>query len=152
MERGDQPLAMIAGDGPLVVYATLEQRESALFGNGEQPIAEVRLIGASDRVLNAESIALRPAGQREVRDPMVTHIGGGDLQMDPSDQTGRKTLGQHFELEVRLPQMPDDFVPVTGQRAVVRVTLGDRSLAWQWGRRIRQVILNASQAGPNAQQ
>lgn len=152
MERGDQPLAMIAGDGPLVVYATLEQRESALFGDGEQPIAEVRLIGASDRVLNAESIALRPAGQREVRDPMVTHVGGGDLQMDPSDQTGRKTLGQHFELEVRLPQMPDDFVPVTGQRAVVRVTLGDRSLAWQWGRRIRQVILNASQAGPNAQQ
>lgn len=147
LDRDEQSLGMVAGGEGLVVYATLEQRESSLVSGATDPKTEVRLVGRSDVVLRAARIELDPAGRRQVRDPMVTYAGGGGLQADPSDRSGRTTIGQHFELRVTLPEA--DFVPVAGQRAVVRVTLDSKPLIWQWGRRLMQVIQNASQGSPS---
>jgi putative peptide zinc metalloprotease protein len=149
LERSEQALGMVAGGDQLILYATLEQRESALLAGVANPPAEVRLIGQSDRIIPAARTELDPAGRREVRDPMVTYAGGGALPADPSDPSGRKTLDQNFELRVTLPEPDGDFVPVPGQRAVVRVTLESKPLIWQWGRRLRQVIQNASQSSPS---
>jgi putative peptide zinc metalloprotease protein len=151
LSGGKEPIGMVAGDGGLVVYASLSQDESELvhrFDAAKTP-AEVRVEGATNRVLKVKSWRFLPSGSREVRDPLVTFAGGGELQADPTDQTGRKTINNNFELEITLDTLPPDFVPVPGQRATVRFDLGKQSLAQQGWRKLQQLLQSARQNSPS---
>jgi putative peptide zinc metalloprotease protein len=168
-QPSEKPLLQInATDNEMVAYVTVEQRDSQLLSvwSKLRPIpaagaavtalplpftGEVRLVGGADKVATATGMYLNPAGTSEVRNPLVTFAGGGNLMGDPSDQTGRRTIGKNFEMRVTIRADQFDFSPVPGQRAIVRVQLPSRPLAWQWTRRLMQVIQEAGGASSEQQ-
>lgn len=100
---------------------------------------DVRLAGARSENLTARVLTRIPAASTSVAHASQTHLGGGDLQNDPHDQTGTKVQVPVFEVRVRLDNSKLEHLP--GQRAFVRFTMEkDRPLIWQWGRKFWQLL------------
>ncbi len=84
-----------------------------------------------------------PAAMSSVPHASITHLGGGDQQNDPRDQTGTKVQVPVFEVRLRLENPTLQHLP--GQRAYVRFTMEkDKPLIWQWKRKFWQLIQTQS--------
>jgi putative peptide zinc metalloprotease protein len=136
LNRGET-VALVAKLEKLYVYAAVDQADAELLF-GARGATEVRLVSQPNTVLYAESPEPVPAAVREARHNLLTHVGGGDIPVDPSDPSGRRTLVHPFELRAELSNPDQLYVP--GQRAYVRVLLDDKPLIWRWSRRFLQVI------------
>lgn len=104
---------------------------------------DVRLAGNRSKNLTGRVLTRIPAAVSSVPHPSLTHLGGGDKQNDPKDQTGTRVAVPEFEVRIRVdnPQLAN----LPGQRAYVRFTMEqDRPLIWQWGRRFWQLIQTQS--------
>lgn len=100
---------------------------------------DVRLAGARSENLTARVLTRIPAASTTVPHASQTHLGGGDMQNDPHDQTGTKVQIPVFEVRVRLENPKLDRLP--GQRAYVRFTMEEnKPLLWQWGRKFWQLL------------
>ena len=100
---------------------------------------DVRLAGARSENLQARVLTRNPAASNNVAHPSITHLGGGDQQNDPHDQTGTKVQIPVFEVRLRLENPKLEHLP--GQRAYVRFTMEkDKPLIWQWGRKFWQLV------------
>ena len=104
---------------------------------------DVRLAGARSENLEARVVTRIPAAMANVPHAAMTHVGGGDQQNDPHDQTGTKVQIPVFEVRLRLENPTLHYLP--GQRAYVRFTMEkDRPLIWQWSRKFWQLIQTQS--------
>jgi putative peptide zinc metalloprotease protein len=104
---------------------------------------DVRLAAARSQNLQARVLTRIPAASPHVPHPSITHLGGGDQQNDPSDQTGTKVQTPVFEVRLRLDNPTMQYLP--GQRAYVRFTMErDRPLLWQWSRKFWQLVQTQS--------
>lgn len=100
---------------------------------------DVRLAGSRSENLTARVLTRIPAASTTVPHSSMTHVGGGDQQNDPHDQTGTKVQIPVFEVRLRLDNSKLEHLP--GQRAYVRFTMErDRPLIWQWGRKFWQLL------------
>jgi putative peptide zinc metalloprotease protein len=100
---------------------------------------DVRLAGARSVNLEARVLTRIPAALGNVPNAALTHLGGGDQQNDPRDQTGTKVQIPVFE--VRLLLENPELTHFPGQRAYVRFTMEkDKPLIWQWSRKFWQLI------------
>jgi hypothetical protein len=104
---------------------------------------DVRLAGMRSENLEARVLTRVPAAMANVPHPILTHLGGGDQQNDPRDQTGTKVQIPVFEVRLLLENPHLEHLP--GQRAYVRFTMEkDRPLIWQWSRKFWQLIQTQS--------
>jgi hypothetical protein len=123
----DIDLAERPGGATTLVYRILGQR------------VDVRLAGRRSENLQARVITRHPAAQSEVASASLTHLGGGEAQNDPHDQTGKKVQTPVFEVRLQLDNAALEHLP--GQRAYARFTMEkDRPLIWQWSRKFWQLI------------
>jgi hypothetical protein len=100
---------------------------------------DVRLADARSENLEARVLTRIPAASPNVPHPAMTHMGGGDQQNDPRDQSGTKVQVPVFEVRLRLANANLEHLP--GQRAYVRFTMEkDRPLLWQWARKFWQLV------------
>jgi putative peptide zinc metalloprotease protein len=79
-----------------------------------------------------------PVSTDKAPSPALTASGGGDAPADPSDPKGEKLQHRQFQIWVTLDNPGGQYLP--GQRAFVRFEMDNRTLAWQWTRRIWQLI------------
>jgi putative peptide zinc metalloprotease protein len=104
---------------------------------------DVRLAGMRGENLEARVLTRIPAAMANVPHPALTHVGGGDQQNDPHDQTGTKVQIPVFEVRLLLENPKLEHLP--GQRAYVRFTMEkDKPLIWQWSRKFWQLIQTQS--------
>ncbi len=121
----------------LTVRAMLPKDDEALILKEPEHNAQVRLASMRHTDLAGVVVDRLPTAQSDAPGAL-TYAGGGDIAGDPSDKNGTKLLQPQFELWVDVENPELTYIP--GQRAWVRFTLTNRPLAWQWGRRIGQLI------------
>jgi hypothetical protein len=104
---------------------------------------DVRLASKRGENLTARVLTRIPAGLPNVPHASLTHLGGGDQQNDPKDQTGTKVQTPVFEVRLRLDNANLQNLP--GQRAYVRFTMEkNQPLLTQWMRKFWQLVQTQS--------
>jgi len=146
LDRGKE-VATVATMDTLLAKATIEQRDAELAYNPElaneaKERTEVRLISRPETVLHAMSMVVIDASQKELPNAAIGTGGGGEVAIDPKDPSGKKPLVEQFELRATLSNPGGIYCP--GQQASVRVKLAKRPLAWQWARRLWQLVQSRS--------
>jgi len=98
---------------------------------------QVLLVERLDEPLTATISREVPAASYSIPSAVLGDMGGGLLAVDPSDQSGTKTLEQVFHVELIF----DEPVERLGGRTYVRFDHGMEPLGWQWYRQLRQLFL-----------
>jgi putative peptide zinc metalloprotease protein len=100
---------------------------------------DVRLGERIEEVYPAKLIRAVPAARDTLPSIALSTEGGGAIPADPRDPKSGKTLESMFQFDLELP--PAVEISNYGGRAYVRLSLTPEPLAWQWGRRLRQLFL-----------
>ncbi len=147
LQRG-QEIATVAAMDSLLVKASLDQSDAQLVHQNTMELAKaapnqkdpilVRFAGDIRSVLPATAVAIIDSSQDTVPHPSLTHVGGGDIAVDPTDPKGEHPLVKEFEVWVRVSNAGDKYYP--GQRAYVRFRVEKKPLLWQWTRRLLQLL------------
>ncbi len=142
LNHGEE-IGTVATIDRLEIHAILDQKDAQLaMGkdlNSKAVTTEIRFVGDASRVMKPQTVMVTPAAQENAWNPALTAMGGGEQQNDPRDPRGMKTQTPQFELRCVMNNSPTDlFQP--GQRAYLKLKLESRPLAWQWMRRIYQLV------------
>ena len=80
-----------------------------------------------------------PGGVRRLPTPALGLAGGGEVPVNPGDNSGTQTLERVFEFEILLP--PEAAAPFLGRRMKVRFDHGYEPVGFQLYRSLRQLFL-----------
>lgn len=144
LDRGVE-VATVATMDELLVKATLSQADGQLaFDPTIDKTAEIRLISRPDKEhqLYSSTIRVIPGANKDLPHSRLGTGGGGEIAVDPRDQTGKKAAVEQFELWAVVPNRESKYL--AGQGANIRLKLERRPLIWQWGRRFLQLIQSQS--------
>lgn len=154
VKRGEQ-LCEVVDTSNLRIAATMDQLQSGwLFtapraGAGEPETtwnaAQVRLVSDVGTVLEATNVRAVEAGQKLLPSAAIGYSGGGAIEIDPSDKSGRIAKRPVFTLymDVSPPadaKRPLDAMLTPGERVRVRFKLDHKPLLSQWMDRLRKEI------------
>jgi putative peptide zinc metalloprotease protein len=98
---------------------------------------EIRFADRLATVMPARISRESPAATWKIPSRALGTQGGGLLAVDPSDESGTRTLEKVFHIELTV----DAPVERLGGRTFVRFDHGSEPLGWQWYRRLRQLML-----------
>jgi putative peptide zinc metalloprotease protein len=98
---------------------------------------QIRMAERPTRLLHATIRRAAPSATDQIPSAALGTMGGGSLAVDPTDQSGTRTLEQVFHIELA----SDTPVDRLGGRAYVRIEHGSEPLGRQWYRRVRQLFL-----------
>ncbi len=100
---------------------------------------EVRLAGDPQLAIAGRVLRQEPAGEDLLPSKVLALDGGGHFAVDPRDPSGLRTLARTFQLDVELQGIlgPRHF----GERVYVRFDHTKASMATQWYRAVRRVLL-----------
>jgi putative peptide zinc metalloprotease protein len=98
---------------------------------------QIRMADRPTKLLHATINRESPSATHRIPSAVLGTMGGGRLAVDPSDQSGTRTLEQVFHLELASVEPVDRL----GGRAYVRIEHGTEPLGQQWYRRLRQLFL-----------
>lgn len=120
------------------VRVIVEQADEDLIRNGTRAIG-VRLPFAPDPIWAATVLRAVPAATNELPSAALGLGGGGATVTDPRDESGRRSLTTHFELELALPaEFPHRLI---GSRVAVRFEHPAEPIAPRVWRGLRQLFL-----------
>lgn len=150
VKRGDE-LCEIVDTDHLRIAATMDQRQSAwLFdpdpASGGRPWkrAEVRLVSDVDTVFTAANVRPIEAGQKVLPSAAIGYTGGGSVEVDPSDKSGRvakrPVFTVYMDADPASLDQPLDELVTPGERVRVRFRLPDRPLLAQWIDRLEKEV------------
>jgi putative peptide zinc metalloprotease protein len=125
-------------DSIKIIRIVVSQDDVDLVRNRLQSI-DVRLAERMEEVYPAKLIRAVPAAKDTLPSNALSTEGGGEIAADPRDPKSGKTLERMFQFDLELP--PEVEINNYGGRAHVRLALSPEPLAWQWGRRLRQLVL-----------
>ena len=136
-------LAQITDDSALEAFVIIDMRDQTKLKRDDHVKTEVRVTGDVTRTLVAlDKPRLGVASIKEARSSVVTHVGAGSYQPDPTDPSGKKLKQEQFEARILLNNPDGQLQP--GQRAYVRMTLSDsQPLAKQAFDWFLQLTMNA---------
>lgn len=140
--REGQPLCEVVGETDLRVAAVLTQTEATWLRQGPARV-EVRLISRiQDDPIEARTEKIIAAGTRELPHEALSYQGGGTIETQPEDKSGRAAKVPVFK-GYFAPLDQDSFTPQAakpGERVVLRFTLDSKPLLSQWWLRLRQTL------------
>jgi putative peptide zinc metalloprotease protein len=100
---------------------------------------EVRMVERLDRVIPARIMREVPEAEEQLPSAILGSPGGGEIAIDPTEQSGQKAFEKLFQFDIELDE-PVDQVFVGG-RVYVRFDHGHESLGLQWYRSLRQLFM-----------
>ncbi len=120
------------------IRAAVTQEDRDLIASRLRGV-EVRFAAAPREAVKARVRREVPGGEFELVSPALGTHGGGEIAVDPAQQSGTRTLARVFDIELELEQ--PSAHGVFGDRAFVRFDLGTAPLGWQGFLRLRQLFL-----------
>lgn len=100
----------------------------------------IRRVSHVARVIDTHRPTLDdPAGLRSLPHPGLGVAGGGDVPVDPRDQTGMATKASTFRITIGVDD-PRSQIGLPGERVRIRFTLPDKPLMTQWWDRLRKLV------------
>lgn len=154
IKRGDQ-LCEIVDPEHLRVAATMDQRQSgwlfASANHSDSPppwtAAQVRLVSDVNTVFDTTSVRTIAAGQKVLPSAAIGYSGGGAVEIDSQDKSGRVAKRPVFKLYLDLnPQAVESgreggaSMLTPGERVRVRFSLQHKPLLAQWIDRLQKEI------------
>jgi putative peptide zinc metalloprotease protein len=100
---------------------------------------QVRLAERIEDTIPAVILKEVPGALENLPSTILGSAGGGEIAIDPWDQSGMKTFQKLFQFDLEI-QEPVENVKVGG-RVYVRFDHGREPLAFQWYRSLRQLFL-----------
>ncbi len=149
VKRGEQ-LCEVVDPERVRIAATMDQRQSGwLFAPAGRAGAEggvsvfsdarVRLISDVNTVIDASSVRAIDAGQKVLPSAAIGYSGGGAVEIDPQDKSGRVAKRPVFRVYMDLGESKQ-AVLTPGERVRVRFSLPHKPLLSQWMDRLRKEI------------
>jgi hypothetical protein len=143
LHQGEPTGITVAVFDNLQVYAILDQSDAALAYVRPETKAQVRLAGDRQTTINGRVLRIINAGTYDAKYAPLTNIAGEEAVIDSNDKSGRKLTAAVFPVLLSIDNADHKYYP--GQRAYVRLDMGDKPLAWQWGRRFWQLVQSHNQ-------
>jgi putative peptide zinc metalloprotease protein len=126
-----------------VVRVIVDQTDADLIRAGTRQIT-VKLPFAPQQSWPAKVVRAVPAASTDLPSAALGRHGGGGVATDPRDESGRKALVSHFELELALP--PEFAHHFIGSRVSVRFGHDAEPLVQRWWRGLRHLFLGQFQS------
>lgn len=139
VEKGGAAFAIADTDAPRFRALVVDREYGRAFA-GRTPDIHVRVRGDSAREIPAIIDRVEPVASTQIYEAALTANSGGEILMDPEDQSGSRALRPHFLVDLAPQLAPDAPVPLPGQRARVRFDGVREPLLQQWIRRVRQSL------------
>lgn len=142
--REGEGITQVVNAEQLRVVATLGQRENSwavpLTRGAIEGKVQMRLVSQADRVIDARIDRLIEAGQVQLDHPSLTYAGGGDIQVDASDQSGTRVRTRQFVMFIEPAIAPETWMGAPGERVRLRFTLEPKPLLSQWADRLHKMV------------
>ena len=139
VERG-QKLGSVVDPSRFEFVAVVNQDDASPFFEAQVRGAEIRLPGEAGTKLEVGEFEIIPSQQHALPSPALGMAGGGTIEVDAGDGTGRVAREPFFI--VRASVRPRELAPrMLHQRTgVIRFDLPPEPLARQWARAFRQLL------------
>ena len=142
--REGEGITQVVNAEQLRVVATLGQRENSwavpLTRGAIDGKVQMRLVSQASRVIDARIDRLIEAGQVQLDHPSLTYAGGGDIQIDPTDQSGTLARTRQFVMFIEPTIAPGSWIGAPGERVRLRFTLEPKPLLAQWADRLHKMV------------
>lgn len=132
-----QIIGYVVQDGRPRVRVGVSQGTAELV-RGRTNGVELRLQRDLETVMSAKIISAAPEGQAITPSTALTTMAGGPFALDPADPQQRHTLQSLFIFDL---QAERSFIPLIGERVLVRFDHGEEPLAPRIYRTLRQLFL-----------
>ena len=151
VQRGQQ-LGAVASLEDMNIYITADQNLGPRIGADilaqKSVSVELRVKSRPDLFFTGEIQSVSVAGQRQLRSAASGIGGGGGIQVEMDDPSGKKAVEPFFEVRI-VPEVETDeavmWSLLSGQRVVARFEMESKPLAEQWWRALRQLIMRRFQ-------
>lgn len=148
VSKGAAAFAIADTDAPRFRALVIDREFGRAFAGGastdetplDSPTIRVRVRGDASREIPATIERIEPVASTQIYEAALTAPAGGEILMDPEDQSGSRALRPHFLIDLAPQLDPDAPVPLPGQRARVRFDGAMEPLLQQWIRKIRQSL------------
>lgn len=141
-----KPLCEVVAIDPAHVRVTASLTQSEALWLNELPTdgykIEVRRRADPARVGEAKALRIPQAGLHQLAHPALGYAGGGTIETEQQDRSGRRSKRALFEADFRLAD--EAFRGTTlypGERVKLRFTLEDKPLLTQWVDRLQKLML-----------
>lgn len=125
----------------LQVRSLVDDREFGhTFAGAGDIQASVRVRGMAKHVVGAKIVRIAPAGSKDLQNPAVASVAGGDIAATQAGESRFSALTPQFEIDLLPDSLPEGAM--AGQRVRVRLAAGESPLAVQWTRRFSQFWMN----------
>jgi putative peptide zinc metalloprotease protein len=147
VKKGD-PVCQVMDVHRIRVAATLDQRQGSWINDlaPEQYRVEMRSVSLVERVVEGAAVEVVPAGQKVLPSAALGFAGGGQVETEKDDRSGRLAKRQRFTVYIdpvlprRLDGTDEDgtWLGPPGERVKVRFTLPNKPLLDQWLDRLQK--------------
>lgn len=141
------PVCEIVDLDDLRITATLSQAEASwLFQlSRDQYDVRMRLVSDVDRVREGAGVRVIDAGQKDLPHAALGFSGGGTIETDPKDRSGRQAKRRQFKVYIDPGDADTDGRPLAwagapGERVRLRFHLPHKPLMEQWVDRLQKLV------------
>jgi putative peptide zinc metalloprotease protein len=133
-------LGQIIDDSSFVFRAVVSRREESQLSNSEIRDIQIRLPGEAGKKIDVplDQYRVIPAGQQLLPSAALGWAGGGEIAVNPTDESGRKASELFFEVRAGVPAT--DIVLVHGRSGRMRFQLPGKPILSQLVRKLRQLL------------
>jgi putative peptide zinc metalloprotease protein len=137
LKQGDL-IGYVIGSNKPIVRTAVTQADMGKLRSGTVAV-QVRLANRLDQVIPAKIIRETPEATEKLYSEALASNAGGEFILDPKHPGDLITLEKFFQVDIEFS--PPESNLFIGTRAYVRFDHGSETLAKQWARRIRQLLL-----------
>ena len=141
--RRGEPLCEVVDVTQVHIAAVMDQRQAGWLADvpRNQYKVEIRPVSEVSRVMEGSEVRFPGAGNRILPSRALGIPGGGKVETEAKDESGRVAKRPVFPVEiepVNVQELLGSSLP--GTRVHVRFTLEDRPWLWQWWERLEREI------------
>jgi putative peptide zinc metalloprotease protein len=124
-----------------VLRAVIDERDIGLFVPDSLRI-DVRVAESPGASHTGRLLRIVPGAGKELPSAALGTAGGGSVELEPGDDSGRLARSNLYQMEIGIPPVAEEALRIGG-RAFVRFRHADRPFVLQLYRRLRQMFFSA---------
>jgi putative peptide zinc metalloprotease protein len=138
MPRGTSMGQLINPDRFYFVSVIVQREIGELFSQQPGP-ACVRLCGQAQEEIPVTTFTTIPMEHNQLPSSALGFMGGGDIAISPNDSSGTRAVEPFYEVRALVGKTASALL-LHGRSGKIRFSLGQKPLAWQGWRKVRQLI------------
>jgi putative peptide zinc metalloprotease protein len=140
ISRGQALGEVVKGDQYRFVAVVQQEQADELFKHRFEG-AQFRLSGQAETTVPVSRMTLIPFQRERLSSSALGIMGGGEIAVRPTDQSGQAAAESFYELHAAVPkQVPSELYALHGLSGVLRIPLPGKPLFWQAHKAVMQLF------------